>query len=185
MSHPFVDALKNNDLDAVKALPKTDLHDHSILGARVERVEAWKARSIPRPPDKMNVVRGMMDCAGSTLYPYIHSQEGFEFTADAAIQDAIEDGVSLLETSVDVKFAFLYSGRVYGLHQFLSSLLDRYQDRITVHVEIGFSRGDSEERLDMAYQCIETAFYTGIDLYGDQTLICLKMRSRLSRKQGE
>ena len=31
MSHPFIDALKNNDLDAVKALPKTDLHNHSIL----------------------------------------------------------------------------------------------------------------------------------------------------------
>ena len=106
MSHPFIDALKNNDLDAVKALPKTDLHNHSILGARVERVEAWKACSIPRPPDKMNGVRGMMDCAGSTLYPYICSQEGFEFTADAAIQDAIEDGVSLLETSVDVKSLF-------------------------------------------------------------------------------
>ena len=31
MSHPFIDALKNNDLDAVKALPKTDLHNYSIL----------------------------------------------------------------------------------------------------------------------------------------------------------
>jgi hypothetical protein len=35
MPHPFIDALKNNDLDAVKALPNTDLHNHSILGARV------------------------------------------------------------------------------------------------------------------------------------------------------
>jgi len=28
------------------------------------------------------------------------------------------------------------------------------------------------------------SFFTGIDLYGDRAMICLKMRSRLSRKQG-
>ena len=56
MSYSFIDALENNDLAAVKALPKTDLHNHLILGARVE---AWQGFAIARPPERMKGVRSM------------------------------------------------------------------------------------------------------------------------------
>ena len=59
MSYSFIDALENNDLTAVKALPKTDLHNHLILGARVERIEAWQGCAIARPPERMKGVRSM------------------------------------------------------------------------------------------------------------------------------
>lgn len=171
MSQQFIDALENNDLATIRATPKTDLHNHLILGARVERIESWQGCTIARPPEKIAGVSGMMKYAGSALYPYINSQAGFEFTADAAIRDAMEDGVRILEISVDAKFAFLYTDQVKGLHQFLSGIRDRHQERINVRFEIGFSRGDPTERLDLAYQCIDTGFFTGIDLYGDQALI--------------
>lgn len=171
MNLSFIEALKRDDLAALKAIPKTDLHHHLILGARIERVEAWTGLALPRPPEKMNGVDGMMRYAVPTVYPYLNSRDGFEFTADAALQDALEDGVSFLETSVDTRFALLYPDHERDLIAFLSSLLQQYQARLTVHFELGFARGDSSERLALAYKCVETGFFTGIDLYGDETLI--------------
>ena len=37
----FVEALSKDDLTAIKASPKTDIHSHSLLSTRLENIEHW------------------------------------------------------------------------------------------------------------------------------------------------
>jgi adenosine deaminase len=168
MSRDFIDALIHEDIEAMRAVPKTDFHNHSIFGTRIERVEKWAGVVLQRPPSKMNGLDGMMSYAGRTLYPYINSREGFEFTAQSALTDAIEDGVRILEMSFDTRFALFYPDREQGFMTFLDSLQTKYSSKITFRPELGFATGDffRKEHNSIARKCIERGFFYSIDLYG-------------------
>jgi len=75
----------------------------------------------------MKSLQAMKDYAEQILYPYIYSREGFEFTADSALQDAIEDGVVVLEISLDSKFINMFPIGEIGFISFLSRLKRKYQ----------------------------------------------------------
>ena len=50
----------------------------------------------------MDGLEGMLEYAGTFLMPHIRHQQGFEFIVKNAIDEAIQDGVRMLEMSVDI-----------------------------------------------------------------------------------
>lgn len=171
MSAEFIEAIKREDLAALKTVPKTDCHNHSFYGTRIERVEQWSGVQVPRPPALMNGLEAMKAYARHTLHPYLNTRAGFEFTAEAAIRDAIDDGVTRLEMSCDARFALFYPDQEHGLIAFLDALRTLYRTRITFYPELGFSRGDPLERETLARRCLISGFFAALDLYGDETAI--------------
>lgn len=170
MSTEFVDALIQEDLEALKSVPKTDLHNHSTFGTRIEHVEKWAAVALPKPPARMRGIHEMMSFARQALNPYINSREGFEFTAEGATKDAIEDHVQALEMSFGTRFALFYPDRDRGLVHFADSLRAKYEDRIALRPELGFIREDfqNEELFGLAEKCIDSDCFDSLDLYGDE-----------------
>ncbi len=170
MSPDFIDALTRHDLEAVKRVPKTDLHNHSTFGTRIERVEEWASVRLQRPPSRMHGIHGMVSYARQTLNPHIHSREGFEFTAEYATQDAIEDNVRALEMSFGVRSTLFYPDREQGLVRFVKSLRTKYEHQIDLRPELGFIREDlqNEELRGLAEKCVDTGCFSSIDLYGDE-----------------
>ena len=79
MSIDFVEALSTDNLAAIKAAPKTDVHCHAFFSARRERVEHWLGHPLTKPPPKMDGVEGMMEYTDAVLAPHIKHREGFEF----------------------------------------------------------------------------------------------------------
>lgn len=73
MNSDFVDALVREDIEAIKAVPKTDLHNHSTFGTRIEHVEKWANVILQRPPSKMDGLDSMMSYARQILFPYINT----------------------------------------------------------------------------------------------------------------
>ena len=108
MSIDFIEALSTDNLTAIKASPKTDVHCHAFFSARRESVERWVGHSLTKPPLKMKGVEGMMEYADAVLAPHIKHREGFEFVAVAAMDDAVQDGVVMLEMSFDIRLAEFY-----------------------------------------------------------------------------
>ena len=41
MNDNFIDALISDDMKAIKAAPKTDVHNHAMFSTRLENVERW------------------------------------------------------------------------------------------------------------------------------------------------
>lgn len=166
----FVEALSTDDLDVIRAAPKTDVHCHAFFSTRRENVERWLGHTLSEPPPKMEGVEGMMEYADAVLAPHIKHCEGFEFVGMSAVNDALHDGVVLLEMSFDIRIAEFYPDGLEGLCTYIKTLVERYRAQVDLRPELGFPRthaGDPKW-MKLAHEAIELGVFKSIDLYSYQ-----------------
>ena len=170
MSIDFVEALSTDNLTAIKASPKTDVHCHAFFSARRESVERWLGHPLIKPPPKMKGVEGMMEYADAVLAPHIKHRQGFEFVAVSAMDDAIQDGVVMLEMSFDIRLAEFYPNGLRELCTFVEALVERYRAQADLRPELGFSRGNADDPklMALAQEAVEMGVFQSIDLYSRQ-----------------
>ena len=167
----FAEALRAGDAAAVRRVPKTDLHAHAYLSARIESLERELGHALARPPRRMNGLTGMREFVGSAIDPYFSTREDAELVATAAVADAINDGVSVFEMSFDMAFdiraAQHYPDGLRGHLRFVRSLVARSADRIRLQPELGISRlyVSDAELMDFAAEAVASGVFTSIDLY--------------------
>ena len=166
----FIKALSTDNLTAIRAAPKTDVHCHAFFSTRLENVERWIGHSLTKPPPKMNGLEEMMAYANAVLASSIKHREGFEFVAVSAMDDAVGDGVVMLEMSFDIRLAGFYPDGVAGLCEFIETLVERYRGQADLRPELGFSRGDADDPklITLAHEAVELGFFHSIDLYSRQ-----------------
>ena len=168
-SQDFCQALCSGDLAGLKRVSKSDLHNHSILGTRLGNIESWIGNPLPHPPSQMASLDEMINYSHEVLYPYTVTLGGFQFTAESAVMDAIEDGVTKLEMSMDVRFISLFERGLEGFLQFVSDLVDRQSDRIEFRPELGMSKDrPAPDQIRLASLCIDSGLFHSIDLYGNE-----------------
>ena len=170
MSIDFVKALSTDNLTAIRAAPKIDVHSHSFLSARRENTERWLGHPLTKPPLKMKGLGGMMEYIDAALAPHLDHRQGFEFIVVSAIRDAIQDGVVRLETSFDIRLLKFYPEGLTELHTSIEALVDRYRDQIDLRPELGFARecANDPKWMKLAHQAIELEFFHSIDLYSHE-----------------
>ena len=166
----FVEALSTDNLDAIRAAPKTDVHAHAFLSTRLENVERWVGHPLTKPPPKMKGLEEMMAYADTVLAPHIKHREGFEFVAVSAMNDAVQDGVVMLEMSFDIRLAGCYLDGLIGLCGFIEKLVEQYRAQAELRPELGFSRGcaDDARLMNLAHEAVELGVFQSIDLYSHQ-----------------
>ncbi len=163
----FIEALSTDDLDAIRAAPKTDVHSHAFLSTRLKNLEHWLGHSVTKPPRKMNGLEEMMEYVITVLAPLQKSREGFEFVSTSGINDAIQDGVVGLEMSFDIMMARFYPNGLAGVKAFVEGLVEKYRSQINLRPELGFPRthaGDVK-LMKLAHEAIELGVFQSIDLY--------------------
>ena len=170
MRKDFIQALSNDDIEGIKSFPKTDVHSHVMFSTRLQNVERWLGYSLVKPPSKMDGLEGMLTYVGNILIPHIRNQHGFEFIADSAVNDAISDGVVVLEMSFDIRIAEFYSDRLQPFYVYIQTLVERYRKQIDLRPELGLSRkcaGDVNI-VKLMHNAIESGLFHSIDLYSHQ-----------------
>ena len=170
MSIDFVEALSTDNVTAIRAAAKTDVHCHAFFSTRLENVERWIGHSLTKPPPKMNGLEEMMAYADAVLASPIKHREGFEFVGVSAMNDAIQDGVVMLEMSFDIRLAEFYPDGVAGLCAFIETLVERFRGQADLRPELGFSRGNADDPklTSLAYEAVESGTFQSIDLYSRQ-----------------
>ena len=163
----FIEALSTDNLTAIRAAPKTDVHCHAFFSTRLENVERWIGYSLTKPPPKMNGLEEMMAYADAVLAAPIKHREGFEFVGVSAMDDAVRDGVVVLEMSFDIRLAEFYPDGVAGLCAFIETLVERYREQADLRPELGFSRGNADDPklMRLAHEAVESGEFQSIDLY--------------------
>lgn len=184
MSIDFVEALSTDNLDAIKASPKTDVHCHAFLSTRRENTEHWLGHSLTKPPLKMNGLEGMHAYIDEALAPHLEHRQGFEFVAVSAMNDAVQDGVVILEMSFDIRLVKFYPDGLTELRAFIEALVERYQAQIDLRPELGFARecADDPKWMKLAHQAIELDLFQSIDLYSHQEACAPEAVKPLYRK---
>ena len=163
----FVEALSTDNLNAIRAAPKTDVHCHAFFSTRLENVERWIGHSLTKPPPKMNGLEEMMAYADAVLTAPIKHREGFEFVGVSAMDDAVRDGVVMLEMSFDIRLVEFYPDGVVGLCAFIETLVERYREQADLRPELGFSRGNADDPklMRLAHEAVASGVFQSIDLY--------------------
>ena len=166
----FVKALSTDNLTAIRAAPKTDVHSHSFLSTRRENAERWLGHSLTKPPLKMKGLEGMHAYIDEALAPHLDHRNGFEFITMSAINDAIQDGVVILEMSFDIRLLKFYPGGLIELRASIEMLVERYREQIDLRPELGFARECAADPkwMKLAHQAIELEFFQSIDLYSHE-----------------
>ena len=187
MSIDFVEALSTDNVTAIRAAAKTDVHAHIFLSTRRENMERWLGHPLTKPPLKMKGLEEMMEYVNAVLAPNLEHREGFEFVVASAINDAIEDGIVLLEMSFDIRLVKFYPDGLTELRAFIEALVERYREQTDLRPELGFARecaGDPKW-MKLAHQAIELGLFQSIDLYSHQEACAPEAVKPLYRKAGE
>jgi adenosine deaminase len=168
-SQAFIEALSRGNRGELSAFPKTDRHCHSLLSASLESIRAWSGKPIKSPPARMVDFNEMRAYLHGEPYPVIFNKAGFEFTAERAIIESVQDGVQILEMSIDVNFIQFYGAAGSGFLDFIQSLASRYRHALKFRPEIGVSKDrDASAQCRLAEPCIDSGLFGSIDLYGNE-----------------
>ena len=163
----FIEGLEQGSLSLLRTVPKTDLHNHAFFGTKRYNIEKWAKCEIAEPAKNFRTLEEMGEYATSSFVPYISSREGVEFVFASAIEDAIDDGVQILEMSIDARVIMLYNSFASDMISLLRKLKSKYKDQISFLPELGISRDHKLEEIESSItECIESGFFHSIDLYG-------------------
>ena len=167
MEYKFSNALRNNDLEILKQIPKTDLHNHGGLGCRLSSLEKALGYQIESPPTSMAALTDMNKYINNILKPIYENINGFEFAIAAALFQAAEDNVTILEMSIDCIFTDMFEKKANGLISFLQDAHRKNAPEMDFRPEIGINRElplkDIEKKV---HTLLETNYFECIDLYG-------------------
>ena len=170
-SSKFIWALENNDIETIRQIPKSDLHNHFVLGgsrAYIKSRTGFDIWPITKPLFTMDQMHNWSD---KNMGARFDTEQMRRLLIEAAFVQAKQDGVTVLEIGEDVWALATY------FHNDIDELIDAFKsvnDRIAPHIElrlqIGLSRHCSIEYL---HSCLEPfwgreEFYS-IDLYGDES----------------
>jgi adenosine deaminase len=168
-NHEFIYALQNQDIEGLRKIPKSDLHNHAGLGSKLSKLSQWLGKTVAQPPEYMLDFEEFIDYLKTNLHAIIYSKSGFEYSIMAALQEALEDGVAILEMSIDAQVIKLYEDGSAGLVRFLKRAHASTAPDIDFRPEIGLNRElDLENTLPWVEPMIDSGYFKSIDLYGNE-----------------
>ena len=159
-------ALETQDLASLTSIPKTDFHNHGSLGFRLAVLRERTGAELPDPPQIMPSFPEFADYL-KLLQEYLYSNKGFKPSLQNALETAINDSVTELELSIDCQIVPVFGSAEAVVH-LLEEIFSLFPG-LVIRPEVGINREWDEEKLEnWALPLIETGFFAGIDLYGNE-----------------
>ncbi len=166
----FEQSIINGDLDAIRSFPKSDLHNHFVLGGSREYIRSKTGYEIEPVSGPLGSMSEMDAWSARYIGNRFNSPEGRRMLIEATFEQAKRDGVTVLEIGEDV----------WGLGEFfhndIEELIAAFQEAneriapdIELRLQIGLSRHCPIDYLEGCLQHFwgHKEFYS-IDLYGDE-----------------
>ena len=171
MPKEFINALQSENISSIRRIPKSDLHNHGVLGGCISLLEERLGRKIQSPPSRMNGIKGLDEYLGKDLRPIYSSKEGFELLTELAVIQAKVDGITKLEMSTDSRFIGCYAN---DLENFIGSIKNIH--RMTApeivfspELSIGWVKG-THQLGPWAEECIESGYFKSIGFCGEESV---------------
>ena len=166
----FIDALIQENLEAIRRCPKSDLHNHFVLGGSRHFLREYSGRDILPIKHPLHSMDEMHAWNSKNIGTIFETPEGRRMLIQATFLQAKDDGVTILEIGEDVwGLGEFFNGSIEELVDAFETAHQEIAPDIELRLQIGMSR-----HCDIAYleNCLShfwgcKAFYS-IDLYGDE-----------------
>lgn len=170
MNSTFAEALASGDPAVVAKYPKTDLHNHSMLGCRREDVEAFFGKPLKPFIYKGNGIHDVNRWITEVYAPVFRNPAAFRTALEATFRQAKSDGVSILEMSIDAGFGHLFGIPPKEIVATLKSVHHETAPEIDFRPELGFARPVTAGRLmEWFMEYLDLGYFRAIDLYDDES----------------
>ncbi|MEW8995828.1 adenosine deaminase [Clostridium sp.] len=169
-SNQFIKSLEKQDIKSLRNIPKSDLHNHFVLGGNRKYIKEVTGIEIPYYKGILSSMDDMHKWNSTFIGEKFNSSEMRKLLIDATFVQANVDGIKIIEIGEDV----------WGLGAFfqndIEKLIDtfvesnkRFAPETELRLQIGISRHCP---INYLLECLEMfwgrkEFYS-IDLYGDE-----------------
>lgn len=165
----FKKALELNDFGLMAKISKSDLHNHSVLGSRIEGMEKWLEKKIIRPPKKIQSFVDFETYLDNALDEILKKRGFFEHAITSSFLQAKSDSISVLQMSIDSRFYKLTNSYGAGITEIVKSVHHEIAPEILFKPQLGLDRKHNlKQLLYEAEFLLETNYFQSIDLYGDE-----------------
>lgn len=158
----FVKALKNNDIELLKTVCKTDLHNHGTFSCTRKYLID---NNIVLPNYDVTNIETLNSFIVEYLKPMIDNIETLPILLKGNFENCIETGIKFVTPTIDYKTCIrLFDNDILKFIDFLKSF--KY-DNLNIGWVLGMSRNSYiEDHKDLIIQLINSNFFVSIDLYG-------------------
>lgn len=164
-----MNSLPDLTIPELRLLPKSDLHNHCLLGGKRSDLEKFCGRKIGRFKTETGGIGDLNRWIAAELRPLFQLPGSFEHGVKAAFIQARKDGVVRLEMSIDVSFGNMFNlspGHMVGVlkkcHQEVAPFID-------FRPELGFSRNLSLRTVLTRFEpFLEFDYFRSVDMYDDE-----------------
>ncbi len=157
------------DIQYYISQPKVDAHNHLNLGMHYNSYLAWSGSPIPNFPRKMNGLDDMHDIISRYTRPRCQTAEDVVSLIDMSVRDAIEDGVTILEGSIDIGFMVHFREDIEKFLEMVSTFPAKYANQIDMRPELGLGKTFDKDKISRwVIPLMESGLFKSIDLYGPE-----------------
>ncbi len=170
MKNTFQEALKNKDIKAIRESPKSDLHNHCLMGGKLRYMEKFYGKKIDRFRNAQKGIQSINDWIVNSYRPVFDKTGAFDQAIAASFLQAKSDGVTALEMSMDATIPGLLNIPAEKVISALQYYHKEIAPEIVFSPEIGLAR-NLPVRLLMASvePYIGSRYFKSIDLYDDES----------------
>ena len=170
MDSVFYEGLIEANIDKLIAVPKSDIHNHSGKGCRINWLEGKINRKLSKPAERFNGLEGMQEWFAENIKPYCSGKEGLALRWEGAFAEAKRNNIKRLSMNFDVEVIKL----VGGMDIFVKMIEDLHQEYCPETVfepEITYiSVCDVVKEAECIDQYISTGFFKSIDVCGGENI---------------
>lgn len=171
MPKEFIDALQSENINLIRRIPKSDLHNHAVLGGRISLLEERLGRKIQRPSSRMNGIKGLDEYLGKELRSIYYSKVGFELLTELAFLQAKDDGITKLEMSTFSLFIECFGNDLEDFTGCIKNIHSRTAPEIVFSPELSIVwDNDAHQLAPGAEECIEFGYFESIDICGEASV---------------
>jgi len=184
----FKTALEDGNLKAIRSIPKSDLHNHAMLGGKASVIQKFYGQKLqPFRADHMGI-EPLNRWIGEVYAPFMRKEGAFEKAVEAAFVQAKHDGVKVLEMSMDGFFGSLFNVSPKRAVESLRHYHALIAPGIEFRPELGFPKTlPLRTILKHLEPFLAFDYFKSIDLYDDemaQPLENFRELFRFARKAG-
>jgi adenosine deaminase len=172
-SQIFMDALLNNDIDALRQIPKSDLHNHQSRAANKHDLEQWLNVTIPSFPRLSSVVE-MDQWYRQHIKGLTVTRDTFELKIKSAFLEAKRENVTVLCLSIGPGDMQYFNN---DIQEFINTI-ERYRNQIAPDIlflpELSLCRTDNNDfnqyQISTVTELLKLNYFKSIDLVGDENI---------------
>lgn len=168
-SKDFIRALKGRDIELLRSVPKADLHNHCLLGLRIEELRMISGAAIRPFQYRGNGILDINDWIKEEYAEVLRIPGIFPKLVEASFRQAAEDGVTLLEMSLDAALGYMYNIPVQMIADTLKKAHRQVAPQIVFRPCLGFQRNMPVRNMLRFFEsCFDLGFFSAIDIYDDE-----------------